>query len=160
MRIRVGAVNAVSKAFLCATVLCFYLIDLGAALGFKGAGQITPKGFFIAFYLMTLLAFCAFPRRRRGDIAKLMLLAAVLAEAARRLEGFNPSLLNLAAAAAGAYAVFLPSFLERFRALTRSDSKELFSMVYRGDRRRRRSSVQAAQPIQAVMGARTLTPAA
>ena len=61
MRIRVGAVNAVSKAFLCTTVLGFYVIDLGAAIGVKGAGEITPKGYFIAFYLMTLLAFCAFP---------------------------------------------------------------------------------------------------
>ena len=75
-----------------------------------------------------------------------MLLAAVIAEAARRLEGCNPSLLNLAAAAAGAYAVFLPTFLERFRTLMRADSRELFSMVYRGERRRRRrSSVQPAQ---------------
>ena len=159
MRIRVGAVNAVSKVFLCTTVLGFYLIDLGASVGLKGAGEITPKGYFIAFYLMTLLAFCAFPRRRRGDIAKLMVLAAVVAEAARRVEGFNPSLLNVAAAAAGAGAVFLPSFLERFRTLMRSDSRELFSMVYHGDRRRR-SGVQAAQPVHAVMQPQTLSRAA
>jgi len=120
-------------------------------LGAMGSG-LGPAGHVLAFYAITLLAFAAFPKRRRSDIFKAVVLLGALVEIVRFVMGqgfLAPAILgqplgamssspaNLLADIGGAYAVFLPSFMERFRALTRADPHEPLSMVYPGDRRRR-----------------------
>ena len=80
-------------------------------------------------------------------------MACAMCEVARVLLGQAFGALALLADALGVLAVFVPSFIERFRSLTRADPHEPFSMVYPNDRRRRRRStspVRAAARVVAV----------
>jgi hypothetical protein len=77
------------------------------------------------------------PATRRSDIAKGVTLLAVLIQLARRVCGYECDLLEVPCDALGAYAVFVSSCIERFRALNRADPYESFSLVYPNDRRRR-----------------------
>jgi len=88
-------------------------------------------------FCLTLLAFAAMPSTRRSDIAKGVALLAILLQLARRMAGYDWDLLEVPCDVLGAYAVFVTSCIETFRALNRSDPHEPFSLVYPNDRRRR-----------------------
>ncbi len=70
---------------------------------------------FIAFYGVTLLAFSAFPDRRRMDIVMLMTFAGSAIEVLQLLDGRDAELGDVLADAAGALAVFAPIWLDRLR---------------------------------------------
>jgi hypothetical protein len=92
-------------------------------------------------FAITLLAFASLPTTRRSDIAKGVALLAVLIQLARRIAGYDWDLAEIPCDMLGAYAVFVTSCVERFRALNRSDPHEPFSLVYPNDRRRRSRKV-------------------
>jgi VanZ family protein len=70
---------------------------------------------FIAFYGVTLLAFSAFPDRRRLDLAVLATFAGTAVEVLQLLDGRDAELGDVLADAAGAFAVLAPIYLERLR---------------------------------------------
>ena len=70
---------------------------------------------FIAFYGVTLLAFSAFPRRRRLDIVMLATFAGSAIEVLQLIDGRDAELGDVIADAAGAFAVLAPVWLERLR---------------------------------------------
>ena len=72
---------------------------------------------FIAFYGVTLLAFSAFPKRRRMDLVMLAIFAGAAVEVFQSLTGRDGEIGDLLADAAGAFAVFAPIYLERQREL-------------------------------------------
>jgi VanZ family protein len=72
---------------------------------------------FIAFYGLTVLAFSAFPKRRRMDLVVLAVFAGAAVEVIQSLTGRDGEIGDLVADAAGAFAVFAPIWLERRREL-------------------------------------------
>lgn len=70
---------------------------------------------FIAFYGVTLLAFSAFPNRRRLDIVVLATFAGSAIEVLQLMDGRDAELGDVIADAAGAFAVLAPVWLERLR---------------------------------------------
>jgi hypothetical protein len=145
MRLEVGTVRAACEAALLATMAaCGY----GLFTERQWGGGLTALSLcavhFAATYLVTVFSFAAFARSRRTDMVRIVILVALLAEIVRFLLAGGFGLLDLASDAAGAFAVLVPSFLERFRSLVRSDPKETFSMVYPNDRRRRSRTVSIA----------------
>ena len=69
----------------------------------------------IAFYGLTLLAFSAFPSRRRVDLVVLAICVGAAIEIVQGVVGRDAELGDLAADAAGALAAFAPIYLERLR---------------------------------------------
>lgn len=141
MRIEVGTVR-VSSVLALTAVGAAWACSLAAQNPAGDAnGEVIIQ--FLAAYLVTLLGFAGLPRTRRSDIFKVVILVAILGQLALLL-GRGTRLSALGADAAGALAVFVPSFMERFRSLVRADPHEPFSMVY-PDNRRRRSMRGAAK---------------
>lgn len=70
---------------------------------------------FIAFYGVTLLAFSAFPDRRRLDLVLMASLAGSAIEVLQLLDGRDAELGDVMADAAGAFAVLAPVWLDRLR---------------------------------------------
>ncbi len=139
MRIEVGMVRSTCRISLamvsgaCAVTLLAPTPDWAAPFMASAHGVRL-----VGAYILTLMAFAAFPKGRRTDLAKATVLGGICLEILRRLLGHDLHFTYLFAEAAGAYAVLIPSFLERFRALTRSDPSEPLSLVYPNDRRRKR----------------------
>jgi len=138
MRLEVGAIKLFSRAVLAGFAT---LVGIGF---FNEICSHDPRGIVLArgahtciIYGVTLLAFASMPATRRSDIAKSIALVAVLIQLGRRVAGYDCDLLEVACDALGAYAVFVSSCIERFRALNRQDPHEPFSLVYPQDRRRR-----------------------
>ncbi len=67
---------------------------------------------FMAFYGLTLLLFSAFPNRRRFELALLATLIGSGVEVVQLLTGRDAELGDLMADTAGAFAVFIPIYLE------------------------------------------------
>ncbi len=67
---------------------------------------------FTAFFGLTLLMFSAFPRRRRFDLVMLAVLAGSGIEIVQALTGRDGELGDVLADAAGAFAVYVPVWLE------------------------------------------------
>lgn len=72
---------------------------------------------FIAFYGLTLLAFSAFPKRRRMDLVMLAVFAGAAIEVFQSLTGRDGEIGDIVADTAGALAVFAPIYFERQRDL-------------------------------------------
>jgi hypothetical protein len=141
MRIEVGTVNKLSQAALAVAAPAYAYWTLALASGSIGGFAKGPDAAqFAAGYGLTMLAFAAFPHRRRTDLIKVVILVSALAEIGRYLTGRGFDSLNPVAVTMGAIAVLAPSFMERFRSLMRDDRHELFSMIYPNDRRRVRNS--------------------
>jgi hypothetical protein len=145
MRIEVGAVNKLSQVALAVAALAYGYWTLVPTAGSTGTiVERADAAQLAAGYGLTMLAFAAFPHRRRTDLIKVVILASALMEIARYLLGHGLDPLNPVAETVGAIAVLVPSFIERFRSLTRADPYEPFSMIYPNDRRRLRT--QALSP--------------
>ena len=139
MRVEVGMVRSACCGGLALVAAMFATALLAPAPVWAVSFLASRHTFrFVSAYILTLMAFAAFPKGRRTDLAKATVLAGICLEILRRLLGRELHFTNLLAEAAGAYAVLVPSFLERFRALARSDPSEPLSFVYPNDRRRRR----------------------
>jgi hypothetical protein len=139
MRVEVGTIRWISRlGVISVWIVCGYEI---IARSSGRASEGTPICFithFCASYGLTLLSFAAFASTRRWDLMKIGILAAASAEAARMLTGAGFDVVNFMADLLGLLAVFVPSYLDGFRVLTRIDAHEPFSTVY--SNRRRRSS--------------------
>jgi hypothetical protein len=148
MRITVGRVKLASIAALACVVLggsYMYLAQHGdaAPAGTDGAWPLHLVGAYVA----ATLSFAAFPSTRRADLARTTLMALLLMEIVDRLVFGRLNLANIVADAVGAYAVFASSCLERLRAVMRSDPHAPFSVVYPGDRRRRRRASRSLRTV-------------
>jgi hypothetical protein len=138
MRIEVGTVNKISRvcsagAAVVSAIALFAVPNTGPA----GAPERAIATCFAAGYCLTMLAFSGFPRARRTDIVKVIVAAGALLEVGRYLIGAGYDGWAVVATTAGATAVLVTSFVERFRLLVRIDPTEPFSMVYPINRRRR-----------------------
>jgi hypothetical protein len=136
MQIVVGTVNKLSRAAMIAGAAVFAYWTLApTSVPIHGllAGEDAAQ--FAAGFGMTMLAYIGFPRRRRSDLTKTVILASALLEILRFLIGHGCDPFNFAAGAAGSLAVLAASGIERFRSLTRADPNQTFSMAYPNDRR-------------------------
>jgi VanZ family protein len=96
---------------------------LTCAIGMVGTFQGVERVFvpwdkaahFMAFYGLTLLLFSAFPERRRLDLAMLATFAGAAIEIMQLIEGRDAELGDIAADAAGAFAVLAPLYLDQMR---------------------------------------------
>lgn len=137
MRVEVGAINKISGVTLAGVAACYvYKMFITSA-----PGAAAPVGFGVAThciigYVLTTLSFLAFPRTRRVDLVKVVVLVAALVEIANAMIGRNCEPNNIIADGLGALAVLVPSMMERFRALVRADPNEPLSFVYPAERRR------------------------
>jgi len=123
-----------------------FVLAAGALVCVWGT-TIAPQGFesaivpwdkaahFIAFWGLTIAMFAAFPERRRFDLAMIAVLIGCGIEVAQQVTGRDAELGDVAADAAGAFAVLAPIWLERLRAVPRRER-----------RRRATLSAQAARP--------------
>jgi hypothetical protein len=148
MRIEVGTVNKLSRVAMVVGAAAYGYWTLAPTSGpIRGFLTGADAAQFAAGFGMTMLAFVAFPTRRRTDLAKAVVLASAVLELLRYLIGHGCDPLNFAAGALGALAVLATSGIERFRSLTRAGPSDPFSMAYPNDRRkRRRSPRSSAQP--------------
>ena len=136
MRIEVGTVNKLSRVAMVVGALTYAYWTLAATSepirGFLAGADAAQ---FAAGFGMTVLAYVGFPRRRRTDLTKTVILASALLEILRYLIGHGCDPFNFAAGATGSLAVLATSGIERFRSLTRADPNQTFSMAYPNDRR-------------------------
>lgn len=70
---------------------------------------------FMAFYAVTSLAYLAFPRHRRLDLAIAMIVMGAGLEVLQAMVGRDAGLGDVLADAAGAFAVYAPGQIERLR---------------------------------------------
>lgn len=77
----------------------------------------------IAFYALTAMLYAAFPDRRRFDLTLMAILAGAGTEVAQQLTGRDAGLDDLAADAVGAFAVFLPIWIERLKGDARPERR-------------------------------------
>jgi hypothetical protein len=152
MQVEVGTINKLSRAAMVAGAAAFaYWTVAPLSMPIHGllAGEDAVQ--FAAGYGMTMLAYLGFPRQRRSDLTKTVIMASALLEILRALVGHGCDPFNFAAGAAGSLAVLAASGIERFRSLTRVDPKEPFSMAYPNDRRKPRYLFRRApKPVVAV----------
>jgi len=154
MRIEVGTVNKLSRLAMILGAAAFAYWTLAPAStpihGFL-AGEDAAQ--FAAGFGMTVLAYIGFPRRRRTDLTKTVILASALLEIGRYLIGHGCDPFNFTAGAAGSLAVLTTSGIERFRSLTRADPSQTFSMAYPNDRRQPRYVFRRAPKPAPIPGA-------
>lgn len=135
MRVEVGTIRWVSRlGVIFAGMICAYG-TIAPGLASPGDAPICLITHFGAFYGLTLLSFAAFAETRRLDLMRIGIIAAASSEAARMLTGAGFDLMNLIADLSGILAVFIPSYVDGFRALSRVDAHELFSTIYSNRRR-------------------------
>jgi VanZ family protein len=111
-----------------ATLLISGLICTVGMLGpFQGVEEaLIPwdkAAHFIAFYAVTAMLYAAFPDRRRFDLTLWAVLAGAGIEVAQQITGRDAGLGDLAADAVGAFAVFLPVWIERLRGEQRPERR-------------------------------------
>lgn len=75
---------------------------------------------FVAFYALASLSFLAFPRHRRLDLVIAATAMGAGLEILQGLAGRDAGLGDVLADAAGAFAVYAPSYLERLRQAARN----------------------------------------
>jgi hypothetical protein len=139
MQIEVGTVNKLSRAAMIVGAAAFAYWTLApTSAPIHGFLAREDAAQFAAGFGMTMLAYVGFPRRRRTDLTKTVILASALLEILRYLIGHGCDPFNFAAGATGSLAVLATSGIERFRSLTRADPNQTFSMAYPNDRRKPR----------------------
>ncbi|QTC90511.1 VanZ family protein [Brevundimonas goettingensis] len=89
----------------------------------------------IAFFWIVTGLFAIAPGWRRGDIALVALLIAVMSETLQALTGRSLSLLELAADAVGIVVAMIPGWVERLRFLARTAPDATFAEIRAQDRR-------------------------
>ena len=127
-----------ARALLCAAALVCGIGMVGPFQGVETAFVPWDKAaHFIAFWGLTSLLYLSFPRRRRFDLTLLALLLGVGIEIAQQLTGRDAELGDVAADAAGAFAVWAPVYFEQLRGLSRGAPRR---------ERRRRGLAGASSP--------------
>jgi hypothetical protein len=137
MQIKVGRMKGIMRAMLISVALICCLGVFGPRLGLDRMAPIGAGGRLCLAYVITMLSFAAYPHKRRADLLKIIILAALFAEMMNALAGCPIDPAHVVADLTGALAVFVPSYLERFRAIARGGDHRVFSMAYPHDRRRR-----------------------
>lgn len=152
MRLTVGAITAASRALIAIFTAMSCIGVIYASRSAWLAELLSNFSLlFIESAIFTLIAFIAFPKMRRGDVANGVICLGICLELVYFDLGNKIDILHLASVIVGAYVVFLSSFLERLRTTSRSDPQELFSLAYKGDRRRSRtrSAADVKRPLTA-----------
>jgi VanZ family protein len=90
----------------------------------------------IAFGSLTAVAFIAFPRLRRFDMARTVVLLGGAIELAQLVTGRSASLTDWLADVAGVAMIYLPSQIEVLRRLARERGDDSFALIHEQDRRR------------------------
>lgn len=122
------------NALPASTLVARMLLLAGAltcAIGMVGPFQGVETAFvpwdkaahFIAFYGCTSLLFVAFPHRRRLDLVVMAACAGCGLELMQFFSGRDSEISDVAANSLGAFAVFLPSWLEQMRATARGEAR-------------------------------------
>lgn len=135
---------ALAAGFLLVAVLAlgpFQGIEHVIGLGDKAAHAV-------AFGGLLAIAFLAFPRMRRNDLALAVLVLGAAVEIAQLMAaGRSPSLMDWLADAAGVCIVHGLSMIEMVRKVAREQGDMTFAQVEAGDRRRgRRRYTVAFEP--------------
>lgn len=103
----------------------------------------------IAFYGLTIITFVIAPKRRRTDLAIMLLSFGVAVELAQAATGRSASVIDLLADTAGVTAALLPGIIERLRRDVRLYPMMSYAEIRRMDRRRKRRT-PAQQPAGAI----------
>ncbi|MDI1365429.1 MAG: VanZ family protein [bacterium] len=131
-----------ARAVLLLGALTVAILTLGP---FQGAEQIfglTDKSAHaIAFGGLTALSFAAFPRMRRTDLARTVLILGGAVEVAQLFSGRSASLADWAADAVGVVTVYGSSLIESARKMARDHGALPLSTILATDRRRSRKAV-------------------
>lgn len=90
----------------------------------------------LAFYALAVSLFAVAPGRRRGDLALMVLSAAVLSEIGQGMTGRSMSLGDLAADALGLAAAMLPGWVESYRRAARLHPDRSLADIAATERRR------------------------
>jgi VanZ family protein len=140
-----------ARAVLIISALVCTIIMVGPFQGIEEAVVPWDKAaHFLAFWGFTALLYVAFPDRRRFDLTLLAVLAGAGIELAQQLSGRDAEMGDIAAAAAGAFAVLAPLWIERLRGAPVSERRRGPAWLHRAaflisaGRRRRRSAPPAA----------------
>lgn len=122
---------------------------LGPFQGLEHVFGLTDKpAHAIAAFAVTQILFAVAPRRRRTDLAVVMLVFGVLTELAQGLTGRSMFLADFSADALGIGIALLPGMIEQLRRLVRTSPDATFASLAWADRRRggsRRSRTSAPQ---------------
>jgi hypothetical protein len=154
MRMEVGSVNRISQGSLAlAAVACGFVFFTHRAVSIPSISEISLH--FFGLYFVTFLSFAAFPKLRRVDIVKGVVLLSILVQLAGCLLTRQQDFIGCGAGCVGALAVLSTSFIERFRSVMRADKHESFSMVYPGNRRRRARSQADSRNLNWPQGAKS-----
>lgn len=101
------------------------------------------------FYGLTAVAFVAFPRLRRSDMAGVSLVMGGMIELVQLATGGSARMSDWLAAVAGVAALYVPTVLEQMRHMARKHAYTTFSDLAANDRRKRakRKPVVAASAV-------------
>jgi VanZ family protein len=136
-------VNA-ARAILLLGALSAAILMLGPFQGLEhivGLGDKTAHA--IAFGGLTAVAFTAFPRMRRSDLAWAALLLGGGVEAAQLFGGRSASLFDWLADGVGIGVIYGASIIEGVRKMARDHGEMSFAAIAQMDRRRPRRRVKA-----------------
>ena len=110
---RADKLKANARALLIAAGLVCGVGMMGPFQGIeRGVVPWDKAAHFMAFYGLTLLLFAAFPNRRRFELTLLAAFIGSAVEIIQLLTGRDAELGDLIADACGAFAVFIPVYLE------------------------------------------------
>ncbi len=117
-----GNLKHVSRVLLGFAVVAFLVwamsVDVGVLYPLMSGRRVAH---FAGFYVLTLLAFLAFPKMRRADIIYITTLSSVLVEATRHLLRQQCDAFDFISDILGVQAVSFPSHAEHFRMLIRTN---------------------------------------
>lgn len=120
-------------------LLTLTILMLGPFQGLeKSFGLNDTAAHVIAFYGLTIITFVIAPKRRRTDLAIMLLSFGVAIELAQAATGRSASLVDLLADAAGVTAALVPGLVERLRRDVRLHPFISYAEIRRMDRRRKR----------------------
>lgn len=95
------------------------------------------------FYGVTAVAFVAFPRLRRSDMAGIAVVMAGLVELVQLATGHGGQMSDWLAGASGVGALYAPTMLEQMRHMARKHAYSTFSDLAANDRRKRKKNKPA-----------------
>jgi VanZ family protein len=141
-----------ARTVLVVSALVCTIIMVGPFQGVEEAVVPWDKAaHFLAFWGFTALLYVAFPDRRRFDLTLMAVLAGAGIELAQQLSGRDAEMGDIAADAAGAFAVLAPLWIERLRGAPLGERRRGPAWLRRASilfsasgRRRRRSAPPAA----------------
>jgi VanZ family protein len=135
-------ITLLARFFLVAgTVALVPLLLVPALQGAEAAFGLTDKqAHGLAFYLVTVTSFVAFPRMRRNDLAIAAIALGAASEAAQLITGRDAGVGDLLADVIGVSLAWAPGMMDDVRRLARKHPGRTFAEIRAMDRRRRRRS--------------------